>query len=249
MVIISRAISESVEIFPYSVNKFIVETSTRWAYAIAPIIDRVYRGLGYPLAPDVSIIRKLPVENPKYPLCVWMVSLWTFSVIYTFTYWTLSTLTTYSIGRILGGRGSLLRLFTLIGIAHIPMVNWWFYVGCEMMYEIVEQEIYLNLLPPYYGSAVKTVIHTPWGNLPTLVPIEGFWLGLGFGVGFALLTLLLLYGFVKLELGLSKFKTLVTIAPLVGFIVFIVVGAFNIDEIVHMLDGYVKEGLAWKWTP
>ncbi len=63
MVIISRAIAESIEIFPYSVNKIIVSMANSWAYLIAPIVDKVYGSLGYIFSPDVALMHRLPVEK------------------------------------------------------------------------------------------------------------------------------------------------------------------------------------------
>lgn len=248
MVIISRAVAESIEIFPYSVSRPLVEAANRWAYTVAPIIDRFYGALGYPFSPDVALMHRLPAENPTYPLSVWMISLWSFSVIYTFAYWIGFTALTYIIGRIVGGRGTFLRLLALTGIAHIAMINWWFYVGCEMMYEIVRQKIYLSAIPPYYESAVETKVTTPWGTLPNFVPIEGFWIGYGFGVAFMILTIALIYGLTKRELRLGVLRTILAITPWIVYLALLVAGSMNIDQILFHLNEYVSEGAAWRWA-
>lgn len=248
MVIISRAVAESIEIFPHSVSGFLVEAANRWAYAVAPVVDAVYGALGYPFSPDVALMHRLPAENPIYPLSVWMISLWSFSVIYTFIYWIGFTALTYGIGKMLGGKGSFLRLLTMTGIAHIAMINWWFYVGCEMMYEIVRQEIYLSLLPPYYESAAKTRVTTPWGTLPNFVPVEGFWVGYGFGVAFMILTVALIYGLSKREMKLNTSRTVLAVLPWVIYLALLVAGSLNIEQILAQLNEYVDEGLAWRWT-
>ncbi len=247
MMVISRAIAESIEIFPYSVSKYLVQIAYSWTYAVAPVIDDVYSSIGYIFSPDVALMRKLPHENPLYPSPVWVISLWSFSVTYTFIYWFSLTLATYGIGKIFKGRGQFLRLLIWTGIAHTPMINWWFYVGCEMLYEIVREEIYMSLLPPYYKSAVRTEVPTPWGNLPNFVPVEGFWFGYGFGVAFMLLTILLIYGLVKKELGLNNSKTLISILPWIAYLSLILVGSLNIEEIVNALNEYVRRGDAWRW--
>jgi hypothetical protein len=247
MVIISRAMAESVEIFPYSVNKFLVNLANTWAYFVAPLIDRIYGSLGYPFAPDVALLHKLPPDNPIYPLPVWMVSLWTFSVLYTFAYWLVFTSLTYGIGKLLGGNGSFIRLLTWTGIAHIAMINWWFYVGCEMMYEIVRQEVYLSLFPPYHASTVKTKVPTPWGYPPNFVPIEGFWVGFMVGTVFLILTAGLIYGFTKRELNLNPVKALVAVTPWLVYLAFVFTGSLNVDEIMRVLHSYVERGDAWSW--
>jgi len=137
MIIISRAMAESIEIFPQSVSKYLVKIAHSWAHLVAPIVDKIYGSLGYVFSPDVALLHKFPHSNPTYPAPVWVFSLWSFSLLFTFLYWISLTLATYSLGKVLGGRGRFLRLLTWTGIAHIPMINWWFYVGCEMLYEIV----------------------------------------------------------------------------------------------------------------
>ncbi|GEM_PF-5144193 len=248
MIITSRAIAEGIEIFPYSINKFLVDLAVSWSYIIAPIIDEAYRSVGYLFCPDVALIHKLPEENPTYPLCVWMPTLWLFTIIYTFTYWLIFTAITYGIGKVLGGKGTFLRLLACTGIAHIPLINWWFYVGCEMMYEIVQQEIYLSLLPPYYASVAKTKIPTPWGWLPNLIPIEGFWFGYATGIAFMILTIALMYGLVKRELKLNTLRTLMSIPHWIVYLLgFVLIGSLNINDIEMILNDYVSKGLAWKW--
>ncbi len=253
MLIISRAMAESVEIFPYSVSKIIVNLANKWAYTVAPLVDRIYGFFGYAFSPDVALIHKMPAENPIYPLSVWMISLWSFSIAYTLLYWLSFTSITYGIGKVFdrnggnGGNGSFVRLLTWTGIAHIPMINWWFYVGCEMLYEIVRQEMYLSLNPPYYVSVVETSIPTPLGSLPNFVPIEGFWFGYGIGVAFLMLAILLIYGFVKRELRLDPLKTLIAILPWLIYLGFLLFGSLNIDEITGVLNAYVEQGKAWRW--
>ncbi|MBO8182355.1 MAG: hypothetical protein H0Z28_06130 [Archaeoglobus sp.] len=256
MLIISRAMAESIEIFPYSVSKAIVSLADKWAYAIAPLVDKIYGFFGYAFSPDVALMHRMPAENPIYPLPVWMISLWSFSVAYTLFYWFSLTSITYGIGRLFGrnginegsGRsGSFVRLLTWTGIAHIPMINWWFYVGCEMLYEIVRQEMYLGLTPPYTVSAVETSVPTPLGSLPNFVPVEGFWFGYGIGVAFLMLTILLIYGFVKRELGLDPLRTLIAILPWIAYFGFLLVGSLNVNEITGVLNAYVEQGKAWRW--
>jgi hypothetical protein len=247
MLIISRAIAESVEIFPYSVSKMVVNLANDWAYAIAPFVDNAYGYLGYPFSPDVALIHKMPPENPIYPLSVWMISLWSFSILYTFSYWFSFTSVTYGIGKAFGRKVSFIKLLTWTGIAHIPMINWWFYVGCEMLYEIVRQEMYLGLSPPYYLSTVETRVPTPLGSLPNFVPIEGFWFGYGIGVAFLLLAIMLIYGLVKHELKLDPLRTLIAILPWIVYFAFLLAGSLNIDEITGVLNAYVERGDAWRW--
>ena len=242
MVIISRAMAESVEIFPYSVSKAIVSLANNWALTVAPIVDRIYGFLGYVFSPEVALIHKMPPENPIYPFSVWMISLWSFSLAYTFSYWFSFTSITYAIGRFFGRKGSFLKLLTWTGIAHIPMINWWFYNGCEMLYEIVRQKIYFASM-----TAVETSVPTPLGSLPNFVPIEGFWFGYGIGVAFLMLTIVLLYGFVKRELNLTPSKALVAIIPWIAYLLFLLVGSMNIDEITGVLNAYVEQGRAWRW--
>jgi len=247
IILISRAMAESVEIFPQSVSRLLVSAADSWAWSVAPLIDRIYGSLNYVFSPDVCLSHLMPPEAPTYPLPVWMISLWSFSLLFTFSYWLLLTAATYGIGRALGGRGSYLRLLTWTGIAHIPLINWWFYVGCEMLYEIVRQEIYMSLLPPYSPSAVGTSVPTPWGSLPNFAPVEGFWAGYGFGVAFMIMTLLLLYGFVGRELELPSSKVLISLTPWIIYMALLLTGSMNIEEIVRALDGYVRRGDAWRW--
>ncbi len=105
MIIIARAMAEGIEIFPESVNPFLVKTAEAWTWAVAPMVDRIYGALGYPFCPDPAMIHRLPQGNPVYPLCVWMPSLWSFTILYTFAYWAGLSLLTYLIGRLLGSRG------------------------------------------------------------------------------------------------------------------------------------------------
>ena len=248
MIIVGRGMAESIEIFPYSVNRLLVSMANRWAYSTAPLIDEIYGRLGYIFSPDVALMHKLPSENPLYPLPVWMISLWSFTICYTLAYWLLFTSVTYLLGRLIGGRGSFIRLLTWLGISHIGMINWWFYAGCEMLYELVEQEIYLNPIPPY--TPIKTRIPTPWGALPTFLPVEGFWAGYGMAVASMILTLGLIYGFTKRELKLTPSKTILTIIPWILFLSIVVLaGSMNIDEITAALDRYVRIGKAWRWFP
>lgn len=248
MIIVSRGMAESIEIFPYSVNKLLVFMANQWAYSIAPFIDKIYGCLGYIFSPSVALMHKLPAENPLYPLPVWMISLWSFTICYTFAYWLIFTSITYFLGKLLGGRGSFTRLLTWLGISHIGMINWWFYAGCEMLYELVEQEIYLSPLPPY--TPVKTRLPTPLGFLPTFLPVEGFWTGYGMATASMLLTLGLIYGFMKRELELTPMKTILAIIPWILFLSLVVLaGSMNIDEITAALDEYVRLGKAWRWFP
>ncbi len=115
------------------------------------------------------------------------------------------------------------------------------------MFEIVRQEMYLGLFPPYYKSAVSTKVVTPWGELPNFAPIEGFWLGTGVGVTFMIITIILIYGFVKRELKLSRARTLVAIFPWLIYLGFLFTGILNIEEISSVLDSYVESGLSWRW--
>ncbi len=247
MIILSRGMAESMEIFPYSVSKILMRAAYSWAYAVASVIDRIYGALGYPLSPRVVLTHKLPAENPVFPMPVWMMALWSFSIVYTFMYWLAMTGATYGIGRALGGKGgSFLRLLTWTGIAHIPMINWWFDVGCEMMYEVVQQKVYMSLFPPYANSAEPIRIPTPWGPLPSFVPVETFWSGYGMGAAFMIVTTLLLYGLTKREMKLSVGKAAVAVLPWIVYFVLLFVGSLNIPEITRALDEYLRRGMTWR---
>ena len=76
MIIISRGMAEAIEIFPYSVSKYLVYLADRWVSIIIPYLDNVYKLLGYPFAPDVALQPVYPHENPVYPLCTYMIALW-----------------------------------------------------------------------------------------------------------------------------------------------------------------------------
>jgi len=247
MILVSRGTAEATELFPYSISSFLVDIAVKWCLTIAPYVNAIYSALGYPFAPDVTLMHKYPVENPIYPTPVWMFSLWTFSIVYTFGYWIILTLVTYYIGRFLGGKGSFVKLLTWIGIAHIPIINWWFYNGCEMLYEIVQQEIYLSLTPPYYKSATKIEIPTPWGKLPSYLPIEAYWAGYAFALGSIVITVGLVIASIYLEHKLNIIKTVISASPWLIYLILIVLGSLNISEICSVLNEYVRSHATWSW--
>jgi len=115
------------------------------------------------------------------------------------------------------------------------------------MYEIVRQEVYLSLFPPYHASTVKTKVPTPWGYPPNFVPIEGFWVGFMVGTVFLILTAGLIYGFTKRELNLNPVKALVAVTPWLVYLAFVFTGSLNVDEIMRVLHSYVERGDAWSW--
>jgi len=247
MIIVSRGMAEAIEIFPYSISKFLVNLAYNWSLYTTPFIDRVYKSIGYLFAPDVSLIPHFPPNNPKYPLCSWMISLWLFSILYTFSYWFILTGVSYLLCRTLRGKGSYFKLLVMIGLAHIPMINWWFYTGCEMLYEIVQQHVYLSITPPYYKSAVKIYIPTPLGNLPSYLPIEGFWAGFGFGVYSMILTIGLIIVFIKRSMNINYKQSFLASLPWLIYLILILIGSLNVNEITAILNDFVKKKIAWSW--
>jgi len=165
-----------------SVHPILAYIGINWALRIAPFVDTVYNALGRPLLPD-------PLEKPHHPeeihlafapeaqphlytTPVWVFSLWTFTFAWTVGIWFFLNLATYALSKALKGKGGLGQLFLSTGIALVPWVNWWFYVGSETMFELVPQTLYTRMVPPFSEDMISVSVGL--GGQPNVMSLEAY---------------------------------------------------------------------------
>ena len=86
--------------------------------------------------------------------------------------WFFLNLATYALWKALKGKGGLGQLFLSTGIALVPWVNWWFYVGSETMFELVPQTLYTRMVPPFSEDMISVSVGL--GGQPNVMSLEAY---------------------------------------------------------------------------
>jgi len=241
MIFISaRALAETLELFPVAIHPIIAWLGINWAYKIAPYIDFIYGSLGYPLTPSALLEPEFPEEihriylqsySQLFNTPVWVISIWTFTLTWIICTYLGLTLISYLIAKIWSKNVSYEEMLFWIGIAFIPLINWWFYVGSETMFEILPQRIFIDIFPPY-----KNVITVEEAiGKPNVLAIEQYWDMWSIGFICLIWSAILMTGFISNYLRTNIKKTLIILLPWYLYFILLIIGSLNIYDIVYWL--------------
>lgn len=203
IVLLGRASAEGAEVFPPGFNPVILSLLEKW-YSVSG-----------------SFFKGLPAGNPK------MYSYWVLMLPFQFALWIFLTAISYTIAKAHTSKASFGNLLICLGIANIPLINWWFYPGCEATFVTIPHELHLDLLPPYVHNA----------PIPPISPIEHYWGYRAFGFICMLWSAALIWAVIKRELGVKRRAALLAAIPWFLYFAFLVVRSLRYNLIMQtMID-------------
>ena len=237
----ARALAETLELFPVAINPVISWLGINFAYRIASAIDFIYGLTGYFLTPEYLLEPEYPEEihmiylNTQvtrfFNTPVWVISLWIFSFIWIFGTYIIISYITYLLARVFNEEISFKQIFVWTGVAFIPWMNWWFYIGSETMFEILPQKIYIDMFPPFRTAiSIEDAI-----GKPNVLAIEQYWDMWSIGFLCLIWSMLLFTFFITRLVNVDIKRGILISLPWYIYSVFLVIGSLDVYSIVYWL--------------